>query len=65
MKLDSALVKLLSLDASKTTVSSHGGSSFSSTSKITTVLSDGTTKKFFLKTGTGKDAEIMFKGVLL
>ncbi|KAK4993006.1 hypothetical protein LTR50_000712 [Elasticomyces elasticus] len=64
MKLDSAIVELLSLDPANTSVSSHGGGGMSSasTSKITTKLSDGTTKLYFLKTGSGKDAEIMFEG---
>ncbi|KAJ9641452.1 hypothetical protein H2199_005422 [Coniosporium tulheliwenetii] len=64
MKLDPAVIKLLSLDPSNTSVSSHGGGGMSSasTSKITTKLSDGTGKSFFMKTGKGKDAEIMFRG---
>lgn len=64
MKLDPAVVKLLSLDPSNTSVSSYGGGGMSSasTSKITTKLNDGTEKSFFMKTGKGKDAEIMFQG---
>ncbi|KAI9716523.1 MAG: hypothetical protein M1812_005254 [Candelaria pacifica] len=61
MKLDSAIVEALSLDPSKTTVASHGGSGFSTTAKITTTL-NGEERKFFMKTGKGKDAEIMFEG---
>ncbi|KAI9790675.1 MAG: hypothetical protein M1835_000815 [Candelina submexicana] len=61
MKLDSAVVKALSLDPSTTTVASHGGSGFSTTAKISTTL-NGEEKKFFMKTGKGKDAEIMFEG---
>lgn len=64
MELDAAIVRLLALNDAKTQVSSHGGSSFSSTSKITTALKDGTTKMYFMKAGSGKDAEIMFKGAL-
>ena len=62
MKIDSAVIKALSLDSAKTTVARHGGSGFSTTAKITTTLQDGTEKHFFLKTGKGKDAEVMFAG---
>ena len=65
MKLDPAVIKLLNLDADHTTVTSAGGGgcSSASTSKITSKISDGTEKLFFMKTGHGEDAEIMFKGV--
>ena len=36
--------------------------SSASTSKIVTKLEDGNTMQFFMKTGRGKEAEIMFKG---
>ncbi|KAG9574796.1 hypothetical protein KCV04_g24384, partial [Aureobasidium melanogenum] len=50
-------------DPEKTTLSGAGaGSSFASTSKITTKLSDGTEKQFFMKTGSGKEASVMFEG---
>ena len=62
MKIDSAVIKALSLDPAKTTVAKHGGSGFSTTAKITTTLKDGTAKHFFMKTGKGKDAEVMFAG---
>jgi len=66
MKLDPAVLELLSLSPSKTTVSSAGGGgcSAASTYKITTTLDDGTKKQFFMKSGNGKDAEAMFKGTL-
>jgi protein-ribulosamine 3-kinase len=65
MKLDSAVVKLLGLDSASTTVSSAGGGgcSSASTSKIVTKLEDGTQKAFFMKTGSGEDARIMFEGM--
>jgi protein-ribulosamine 3-kinase len=65
MKLDPAVIQLLNLDAESTTVSSAGGGgcSSASTSKITSKLSDGTEKLFFMKTGRGEEAEVMFKGV--
>lgn len=64
MKLDSAVVELLGLNPDNTSVSSAGGGGDSSavTSKITTVLDDGSERKFFMKTGSGRDAEIMFAG---
>lgn len=64
MKLDPAVIKLLNLDPDNTSVSSAGGGgcSSASTSKITSKLNDGTEKLFFMKTGRGKDAEIMFEG---
>ncbi|THW94489.1 fructosamine kinase [Aureobasidium pullulans] len=62
MTIDSAVAQLLSLDPKETTVSGSGGSSFSSTSKITTKLGDGTEKQFFMKTGSGKEASVMFEG---
>jgi hypothetical protein len=64
MKLDSALVKLLQLDPENTTVSSAGGGgcSSASTSKITSKDQDGREKTFFMKTGKGKEAAVMFEG---
>ncbi|KAI9790489.1 MAG: hypothetical protein M1833_001928 [Piccolia ochrophora] len=61
LKLDSAIVKALGLDAATTTVASHGGSGFSTTAKITTTL-NGEEKHFFMKTGQGQDSTTMFKG---
>lgn len=64
MKVDPAIVKLLSLDPEKTSVSSAGGgSTFASTSKIVSQGDDGSEKAYFMKTGTGKESEIMFAGV--
>lgn len=64
VKMDSAVAKLLQLDPATTSVSSHGGGGMSSakTAKISTRLPDGSKKLYFLKTGKGKDAEIMFHG---
>lgn len=64
MKLDSAVVSLLGLDANNTSVSSAGGggSSSASTSKITTKLSNGESMTYFMKTGKGREAEVMFEG---
>jgi hypothetical protein len=64
MKVDSAVSKLLRLDADTTSVSSAGGGgcSSASTSKIVSKLKDGTEKTFFMKTGSGSAAEVMFEG---
>lgn len=62
--LDPAILKALSLDVALTSITSHGGSGFSSTAKITTKV-DGEEKLYFVKTGSGKDAEIMFAGEYL
>ncbi|KAF4548578.1 Hypothetical protein D9617_27g045460 [Elsinoe fawcettii] len=64
MKLDPAVVKLLNLDPEQANVSGHGGVGMSSasTSKIETKTGHGTTKFYFMKTGSGTDAEIMFEG---
>lgn len=66
MKLDPAVAAVLKVDLAKTTVSSQGGGgcSSASTAKITTTLPDGKEKKFFMKSGKGKDAEVMFEGAL-
>lgn len=66
MKLDSAVAAVLKADLARTTVSSAGGGgcSSASTAKITTTLQDGKEKKFFMKTGKGKHAEVMFEGAL-
>jgi len=60
-KIDPAILSALSLDATKTKIASHGGSGFSSTSKLTSVV-DGKEKLFFVKTGKGEESEIMFTG---
>ena len=62
MKVDTAVLQALRLDPAKTTVASHGGSGFSSTMKICGILQDGTQRLYFMKTGHGRDAEIMFAG---
>jgi protein-ribulosamine 3-kinase len=65
MKLDAAVTKLLGLNPEKTRVASAGGGGMSSAStcKIVSQLDDGTDKTFFMKTGTGKEAEVMFAGM--
>lgn len=61
MSVDSAILEALGLDAQDTKQTSHGGAGFSSTFKLTSVK-DGKNVNYFIKTGTGKDAEIMFRG---
>jgi len=60
-KIDPAILKALSLEASTTTIANHGGSGFATTLKITSTV-DGKEKLFFVKTGKGRDSEIMFAG---
>ncbi len=62
MKIDSAVIRALSLEPAKTAMKCHGGSGFTSTAKISTTLKDGTEKHFFMKSNRGEDAEVMFKG---
>ena len=64
MKLDPAVIRLLGLNLDKTHVSSAGGggSSSASTLKITSQLDDGTDQTFFMKTGSGEEADVMFQG---
>lgn len=67
MKLDRALSDLLGIDAERSRIVSAGGSGCSSatTYKIVALLEAGSEKIYFLKTGSGKSAEIMFKGLSL
>lgn len=64
MKVDPAIIKLLNLNPENTTVFSAGGGGCSSAStlKITSKSTDGTEQCFFMKTGKGKEAEVMFEG---
>lgn len=59
--MDVNILKALGLNAEGTKMSRHGGSGFSSTFKLTATVG-GKEKRFFVKVGTGKDAELMFKG---
>lgn len=61
MAVDSAILEALSLDAENTKQTSHGGSGFSSTFKLASTK-DGREVNYFIKLGTGKDAEVMFRG---
>lgn len=65
MKLDKSVIKLLRLDPEVTSVTSAGGGgcSSASTSKITSKDDSGKARLYFMKSGTGKDAKIMFEGL--
>ncbi|KAH6604926.1 hypothetical protein Trco_006633 [Trichoderma cornu-damae] len=58
---DGAILAALSLDKERTAISPVGGSGFSSTSKLSTVK-DGRPFDYFVKTGSGEGAKIMFQG---
>jgi predicted naringenin-chalcone synthase len=60
--VDPAIVQALGLDPDQTKVNSHGGSGFSSTFKLSSTV-DGKPVDYFIKTGTGAAAEVMFRGV--
>lgn len=63
--VDPAILEALGLDANETTITSHGGSGFSSTFKLSSSSSaspNGKPKTFFVKTGSGKAAQVMFRG---
>ncbi|KAK0122259.1 hypothetical protein ONS95_010509 [Cadophora gregata] len=62
-KIDTAILKALSLDPASTTLACHGGSGFSSTYKLSSRASDGEEKLYFVKTGAN-GSETMFAGEL-
>jgi protein-ribulosamine 3-kinase len=62
--VDPAITEALGLDPSNTKIASHGGSGFASTFKLSSTV-DGVNKNYFVKTGTGADAEVMFTGMTI
>ncbi|OTB05421.1 hypothetical protein M426DRAFT_10745 [Hypoxylon sp. CI-4A] len=60
-KVDPAILGALGLDPRATKITSHGGSGFASTFKLSSTV-DGKETNYFVKTGTGADSELMFKG---
>ncbi|KAI1318075.1 fructosamine kinase [Xylariaceae sp. FL0255] len=60
-KVDSAILEALGLDPDTAKIASHGGSGFASTFRLSVIV-DGKEVNYFVKTGTGKDAERMFEG---
>lgn len=63
--LDPAVAKIIGVDPQDAIVSSAGGGGCSSAStyKIASCLQDGTEKVYFMKTGNGREAEVMFEGL--
>lgn len=61
MGVDSAILEVLGLDAQNTKQTSHGGAGFSSTFKLASTK-DGKEVNYFVKLGTGREADIMFRG---
>ncbi|KAM0586479.1 hypothetical protein D7B24_005598 [Verticillium nonalfalfae] len=59
--VDPAIIEALGLTPEHTKITSHGGSGFSSTFKLTSTL-NGKPKRYFVKTGTGTASEVMFRG---
>jgi hypothetical protein len=59
--VDPAILEALGLEATSSKMVSHGGSDFSSTYKLIATR-DGEELAFFIKTGTGTNAEAMFRG---
>jgi hypothetical protein len=63
--VDPAIIEALGLDASATTMTSaSGGSGFASTFKLSMTVA-GKPKSYFVKTASGKDSEVMFRGAFL
>ncbi|KAK0612800.1 fructosamine kinase [Bombardia bombarda] len=60
--VDPAILQALGLDAASSKMAPHGGSGFASSFKLTGMTKDGEDRTFFVKTGTGPDADTMFRG---
>jgi protein-ribulosamine 3-kinase len=63
-KVDPAIIEALGLDPANAIMHSHGGSGFAGTFKIK-AEKDGNPVNYFVKTGVGKEAEVMFRGTSL
>lgn len=59
--VDPAILEALGLEATSSKLVPHGGSGFSSTYKLM-ATKDGKELTYFVKTGTGPDADVMFRG---
>lgn len=59
--VDPAIIEALGLGPNNTKIASHGGSGFASTFKLSSSV-DGKEKNYFVKTGSGADSKIMFRG---
>ncbi|KAG6003895.1 hypothetical protein E4U43_000834 [Claviceps pusilla] len=62
--VDVAILRALHLQDQDATIRPHGHSGFSSTFKLITRTKNGQQMSYFVKTGTGEDAEQMFKDFL-
>ncbi|KAJ8107810.1 hypothetical protein ONZ43_g6622 [Nemania bipapillata] len=60
-RVDSAIIEALGLNPNATKLTSHGGSGFASTFKLSSTV-NGKDVNYFVKTGTGQDAKLMFQG---
>ncbi|KAI1825397.1 fructosamine kinase [Xylaria intraflava] len=58
---DPAIIEALGLDPNTTKLTSHGGSGFASTFKLSSTV-NGKEVNYFVKTGVGSDAALMFRG---
>lgn len=61
--VDSKILEALGISGQDAEIASHGGSGFSSTFKLSATVDDQP-MNYFVKTGTGKGAEVMFKGMI-
>ncbi len=61
LKVDAALLEALGLEASDSEIHAHGGSGFASTFRLSSKIR-GNEVDYFVKTGSGQDAEVMFRG---
>lgn len=61
--VDPAILDALGLDPADARIASHGGSGFSSTFKLS-ATKDGRPVHYFVKTGSGKEAQVMFRGAV-
>ena len=59
--VDPAIIEALGLEAASSKLVSHGSSGFSSTYKLV-ATKNGKELTYFVKTGTGPDAKVMFQG---
>lgn len=59
--VDPAIIQALGLDPAQTSMAPHGHAGFASSFRLSTVVA-GQPTEYFVKTGSGKDAEVMFRG---
>ncbi|KAI3340289.1 fructosamine kinase [Ustulina deusta] len=59
--VDPAIIEALGLDPNTARITSHGGSGFTSTFKLSSTV-NGKNVNYFVKTGTGDHAALMFRG---